>query len=414
MLKYNFFGVGRDQFWYFGPWSRNSRILTFQDVSHQLLSEGILRQIFIVMFLVLLYRRVSGKSKISLNQKLILVAGTILFAGGFLSSFAGHSGPYFWPFRKWTYMVSLVLILAIFSNLIRKYFLNSFLLLGATRNLSVVMAILISISLFVGSLKSYQESLMSIRQTSNFSFSPSLGGYLDNSYSSLARKVNGQFIEEYFGIVSSVNGPRNEFKVDSVIHALGLERSNFTRTLQKSKPKFVFTTNPDMSKEWVSWNISANYFLYRPLFRSYIPEILTPTIIRWKKSFFNPSQPIACKIENGEIFVSTDSARLIEVSLVTKTLKNRRNFVMVRNNIQVAENAKGYLTLDPNETGHVFPALINVQNSSLDFKSLNSPDVDQYAQSCTAKSLGMTALQNQVYLPLFQYTYKTSTGANFE
>lgn len=76
LLKYNFFDVGSDQFWYFAPWSAETRILTFGDLWNKLAQDfGSWSLVLLVLATTIFFRP-------KLEYVLLLVIGLALAGGG--------------------------------------------------------------------------------------------------------------------------------------------------------------------------------------------------------------------------------------------------------------------------------------------------------------------------------------------
>lgn len=79
LLKYNFFDVGSDQFWYFAPWSAETRILTFGDLWNKLAQDfGSWSLVLLVLATTIFFRP-------KLEYVLLLVIGLALAGGGWQS-----------------------------------------------------------------------------------------------------------------------------------------------------------------------------------------------------------------------------------------------------------------------------------------------------------------------------------------
>jgi hypothetical protein len=145
--------------------------------------------------------------------------------------------------------------------------------------------------------------------------------------------------------------------VDSVIAALGRQREAFGERLA-DRPGLVVTTAPE-TNEWVTWNLSANWWFYRDLFQGYAPVPASPLTLGW-----TPAEPatwaeVPCRTEGSDVVVQAPSAGLYEVTLHYQGPgRGARAFTMVQNDVNVAEDAGGFVSLDPGARVQRFPVAV--------------------------------------------------------
>lgn len=191
---------------------------------------------------------------------------------------------------------------------------------------------------------------------------PELGGYLNNAFRdhvAFARTHRG-ILEEYWGLASAITRERSKVRVDSVIHALGSERSGFAARILEHP--YVITTARGLTLDWQTWNTSANWWFYRPLRENYSARPLSPTTLLWTK---DPNTRSAiwtatpCEVTSHE---GSAALRIhggpgyYEVTLNGTVKPPRRGIVKIQNFVNGVDG--GYLALDPSANIHRFPVRI--------------------------------------------------------
>jgi hypothetical protein len=83
MVKYNF-DVAKDQWWYFAPYTYNSRILEISDLS-KLFNDRTFIPFLVLLVMTFFYARANN-----IEYLLIIVTGINLFVGGCVASIGGH------------------------------------------------------------------------------------------------------------------------------------------------------------------------------------------------------------------------------------------------------------------------------------------------------------------------------------
>jgi hypothetical protein len=422
LVKYNL-DVAGDQFWYFGPWSRETRIFSVWDLLNALNQQGIFFHVVVLGLLFSTCRLLSVRLKFDYNFALLLVVGLILFSGGLVATLGGHSGPYFLSFRRWAYMVDFVLFYKIMASrgipvlgsdnpLWRKRLIalrNG----KSVRDCGVLLISGLSIFSLVFSSYLFSNEFSRLSNSSDFYHEAKLGGFLDTNFIQL-KTLKGSLFEEYFGVAGTFRGPNKALKVDSVIHALGHQREIMDKYLASQPPHNVITTNPLMTSAWSSWNISANYFLYRELFTKYVISNVTKNTITWTPS--PPPRrisPISCKVKDNKVYLGVSSPKLLQITLTSDMSGlSRGSFYMIRNNINTPESANGYLALNPHKEIHEFPVLASSRNHILDVKVIsNKKNISNKVLSkCRAGEIVLTDNLKSTYGKYFKWWFYQSTG----
>ena len=102
LLKYNFFDVAQDQWWFFGPYGESTRIFNFQQLTRLFSQDN-----YIPLFVLCLIAIHALRTKL-IEHALLLWIGATLFAGGVVASVGGNLGGYFGGFYFWGMMTICV------------------------------------------------------------------------------------------------------------------------------------------------------------------------------------------------------------------------------------------------------------------------------------------------------------------
>lgn len=414
-LRYNLVDVRGDQYWYFGPWTTQSRINTPGDLVAAFRAEGLLLSVA-VLALVL----VTAMIRRDKQSGLLAYLGCSLLLGGLAASVGGHVGGYFSPFRLWAGLTLCLLVLKLLADVFltveaRTPRLTS----GARKKLVKGVAIAASLGIAIASVSvavqatADQRSLrQDLRANNGFVYDEQFGGYLDSAFSqhlSLNPGSREDLLEEYAGLMTAKVGPRTDLPVDSVIHALGSQRAEYAAALGQT-PQTVVTSSPGIgSGEWIGWNISANWWFYRDLFRSYLPEQTSPTTILWRPSperrGAGPAVP--CHVRSDGVEIYPPVRGLYEVTVYYEGPgAGSRTFSMIRNGINQAMGADGFVALDPSATSQSLPVYADEAGDitmSLKDVGRQTDEPVTTIQACTAARVltPSTSQADDIYAPIF-------------
>lgn len=400
LFTYYYKDVRGDQYWYFGPWNSNS--IGIRDFFYEILiNQATLLHILTLVFLLLKVR----KSNLDSRFFFLAYLGLTLFVGGLVSTIGGHQGGYFWAFRKWGWAILGVVILTLIIKAFQSSRWFRYLQLNKMRGIysSILVVTIFSVPIYLAyGLSEYKASTLN---ASDKYFDSKLGGFLSTSQQSLMGLPTNSFVEEYTGIMSAGSRPSTLFPVDSNIHALGSMRKKSEKAFSLNLPSLVTTTAPNMSTQWVSWNISANWWFYKVLFVDYSPRFTTPTIVVWERSPQRQWESVECVVEKDRIVIPKASRGLFDINLIKTSTQNGfldLGYSMIQNNLNIAESGNGYIAINPNEKGFNFPAVQKDSGSdlSLDYTRGDSTVVE----SCTANYLDIRKHQElwETYSRYFQ------------
>lgn len=380
LLSYWFIDVRQDQWWYFGPWTRASRVYDLVDLIKVSIVDTRAAIVVLVGVSVLYWREPTDR------HRLLLFIGIALYGGGLLSTMGGHrDAGYFSGFVRWAVVVVL-------------YFCTRFLFRFAYPRLwwtrpgeNNEYAMLRPDSLRVGVICGavilvLTQTVNAIQKRSdrenneNWFGVPELGGYLPIEYLSYIEWSRNQaktVIEEYWGLLSGLTHRQTPVQVDSIIHALGSERMRFNKMMDVQPPDAVITTPRSYSPGFQSWSISANWWFYRTLLQSYQPMKSSRSTLIWRKTETKLVWPkVSCAI-TGTGFQLSETIQSgyyeIDFDLNLQESLTRRGLVLVKNNINQAFLANGYLSIDPHVQHHRLPIRVLGQNERFDLHTLPNP-----------------------------------------
>lgn len=363
-LQYNFVDVRDDQFWYFWPWDESTRVYSLGDLLRIMSGErAILALVLvIVVFLYAVVRR-------DLGWLLIAYVGGVLLMGGVIGTVGGHAGNYFWAFVLWGYIVvGIAMARVVTVAFLRAVRTDPSPSAGRwwETGLRAGLAVLVVVSLVVvdrSAVRNERASGAQLASDSSQVYVPQLGGYIDKAFLPQLRAVRGQtqgVVEEYMGLAGAIDGPRRDLPVDSVIAALGSQRKVFAAEMARH-PDMVVTSAPSMS-DWVTWNLSANWWFYRTLFKSYAPVQTSPTTLLWRPATPTTWSSVPCTISGSTVELTVPAAGIYELTLNYRGPgTGARAFTMVQNNINL-EDPRTMVALDPGARTQQLP--VAVQNPS--------------------------------------------------
>ncbi|MGY2067547.1 hypothetical protein [Blastococcus sp. SYSU DS0619] len=391
LVTYNFVDVRQDQFWYFGPWAREDRVYSAGDLFSIMWGEQA-----VYPLLVLVAATVYGLRSRDLGALLIPFTGASVLAGGLAATIGGHSGGYFWSFVLWGYVTTavaaarLVVWLLERDDRTRAWWRGRVGTLARTALVAgTVAALLVAVA---ASLRANWNTERALAADPAQVWEPQLDGYVPEAFLDQLEEVAGRtdVVEEYMGLAGAVNGPNLTLPVDSIIAAVGSQRQVFADRMAE-RPSLVVTTHPDASI-WSTWNVSANWWFYRELFKSYAPEQSTPLTLNWTPVEPATWEPVPCDVDGSQIELTAPEAGLYEVTLRYEGPgSSSRSYTMVENNIAVTESAFGFMALDPGADEHQFPVAVQTPGSGTTV--LSTKDVSAgtepltVLESCTAAAI---------------------------
>jgi hypothetical protein len=353
LLAYNFLDVRTDQFWYFGPWSEPTRVFSAGDLLRIMAGERALYPLAVLAGVAAyaLVRR-------GLGSLLIAYLGAATLLGGVTATVGGHAFAYFWAFVWWGYAVTAVGVVRLGTLAADR--LSAPVAPGpALRLAAVAGTVAVLVPAGATAVQDARQAGGVLAADPRFVYDAGLGGYLDAAFApqvQAAREREAPVVEEYLGLSGVVDGPQSA-SVDSVIAALGRQRAAFGARLA-DRPELVVTTAPEVT-DWVTWNLSANWWFYRDLFQGYAPVRTSPLTLSWTPAGPATWAEVPCRTEGSQVVVEAPATGLYEVALRYEGPgRGARAFTMVQNSVNVAEDADGFVALDPGAREQRFPMAV--------------------------------------------------------
>jgi hypothetical protein len=332
----------------------------------------------------------------SVSWLLVGYLGTATLLGGITATVGGHSAYYFWAFRVWAMVVVAVGIALMVHrelSLHRPRVAGGIARASRVRRAAAVLTVLALTGLMLVAVVDAVRQRVHLASDPHYVWDEGFDGYLDARYAdhvAMARANHDTVVEEYFGLWSAVDGPNEDLKVDSVIHALGSQRKAFADYVRSERPEKVVTTSPEKDDGWAPWNLSANWWLYHDLMKSYLPEQTSPMAVTWTRTEPVAWTSVPCRVEGYTVQLSARTSGLYEVDLRYRGPgAGSRAFSMVRNYLNTP-GADGYLALDPGATRQAFPVYVHdVRDgvTNLPLKDVPSGKRLSRLTSCTASAI---------------------------
>jgi hypothetical protein len=392
LAKYNFLDVAKDQWWYFGFWLDGYRIFTlkeFNKIYYQIQQISYSIPIFLASFAsIFLFK--------NYRQELFLIfmAGALSLVGGIIACVGGHiMDGYFDGFKFWTRLIVVLFCLRLASQLIFFIFKKN------GRALLCMPTLLFSIIVtgtYAYYANQYHEIFKIMRKDNlRYFYVPELGGYLDSAWYDYIAYIKAHqdktAVEEYSGIWSAFLKKPSIWPVDSAIHALGEVRQVAEQALRE-KADVVITSARVVSNEWLDWNVSANYWLYKTLFEFYTPVFYAPTTIVWEKDGKVRGQwrSVNCAAVEDKILLDAPTPGYYEVTLTSQTqhLTSSRYLTMFENNMNYSVFEIGKISLSPHQNTQMFPVFAaTTGKNEFEFEVRPRGTVKMTIESCSAKTI---------------------------
>jgi len=347
LIQYNFFDVPKYQGWYFGPWGEKFRIWNFKDIFRLILDENCLTPLFALLAFSIIALR-----KRSYELGLWTFVGSSVFLGGMVATVGGHIGGYLISFHLWFVISMLLLTVRFFSHLFH----------SSALKLVFSSALVLFLAIQMLDVFNKMHDLKFKLENSDLVYDENLDGYLNPAYlpsKQIGLDSNEEYMEEYSGLVTAFRGKPQPGRIDSVIHALGKEKLAQEKLLN-DMPSAVISSSPTIG-DWFGWSFSANWWFYRHLLQDYAPQYFTPSTLLWRRTppSIWPRIPCSVDIHRNQLQIEPESDGLYELTIEFKE-KNLgvNSFLMVRNGINQAADAEGYVAINPNSNSSIVPVYL--------------------------------------------------------
>ena len=303
-LQYNFTDVAGDQFWYFGPWDRETRVLSILDLPQIFLSgELLLTLSLIVLTACVIFaciRRFKAKGAPVHGAAFVFVGAGVL-GTALIPQIGGHIGS---EYNAITFVLGFCAPLILFQ----KPLFSS--VKSVWRNAPRVVAPVAAGAAAIAMIAMDGATLAATaNDTDRTVFSEDLGFYVTSQTAEdlAAMERLSQFLGDrgfakdrrllsvYTSALDIGAGTKSPSPVGSLIHALGERGRMDYNELLFNKTIAVTTIAPDYSG-WAEWNTRANWSFFKNLRDLYEPIARSDQHILWIRVGAVP-RPAAAKCE---------------------------------------------------------------------------------------------------------------------
>lgn len=303
-LQYNFRDVAGDQFWFFAPWERSTRILGLTDLPNiirhgELLSSASLI-VLVVCVLWMIMRRRRGRGAPVRGSAFIFVGASVI-GTALLPQIGGHIGA---EYNAITFVLGVCAPLILFQRPLLRWGKPFW------QRLRLMPLVALAVLGMIGSEAAHFAQVRA--ETDRTVFDPALGFYVTPRYAEdlaamrrLAAAWDGAGIAEdrrllsvYTSSLDVAAGTQSPAPVGSLIHALGPgNRAAFTALVSEGRVAAVTTIAPDFSG-WEGWITRANWPFFRVLAANYRPIARNDQQVLWVPSAGGKrsATPATCRV----------------------------------------------------------------------------------------------------------------------
>ena len=309
-LQYNFRDVAADQFWFFAPWERSTRILSPADLPQILGQADPLAALgLVVLALSLAFAAVQRLRRRSapVRGSAFLFVGASVLGTALVPQIGGHVGA---EYNGITFVLAACAPLIVApagvwrraSGVLRAISPGQFAVLAGVSTLAMV-----------GTESARLAT--SPERTERTVYDPALGFYVTPDYAkdlAAMRQLaaaweaagvpqNRRLLSVYTSPLDIAAGVRSPADVGSLIHALGPEkRAAFTALVATPKVAAVTTIAPDYSG-WEGWLTRASWPFFRALRENYAPLARNNQQVLWVRAEGKraANAPATCRVAVG-------------------------------------------------------------------------------------------------------------------
>lgn len=340
-LQYNFRDVAGDQFWFFAPWDRSTRILSPADLPQILVQADPLAALGLVVLAGCLafaaVQRLRRRSAPVRGSAFLFVGASVL-GTALVPQIGGHVGA---EYNGITFVLAacapLIVLPAAAWRRAR----------GVRRAVRPghVAALGALAALGMAGTEAMRLAASPEREDRS-AYDPALGFHVTPTYAqdlAAMRQLaaawdrqgipaNRRLLSVYTSPLDIAAGVRSPADVGSLIHALGAEkRAAFTALVAQGQVAAVTTIAPDYSG-WEGWLTRAQWPFFRALRENYAPIARNDQQVLWVRSDARrlPPAPATCRIAEalpGRIVVEVESAA---AGLATARLTRQPPFATAR------------------------------------------------------------------------------------
>lgn len=289
-LQYNFRDVAGDQFWYFAPWERSTRLLGIGDLPNILAHAEPLSAVSLVVLTGCVayaaLQRLRSRSAPVRGSAFVFVGASVI-GTALVPQIGGHIGP---EYNAITFVLGACApLIVVPSGLWRRAM--PFLRAMKPRPVAVLTGGAALAMVGIGGT----ELATTLARTERTAYDPALGFNVTPAYArdlAAMRRLAAEWdrqgipadrrlLSVYTSTLDIAAGTESPAAVGSLIHALGPDnRANFTALVAERKVAAVSTIAPDY-KGWEGWLLRANWPFFRALAANYAPIGRTDQHVLW-------------------------------------------------------------------------------------------------------------------------------------
>lgn len=319
-LQYNYRDVAGDQFWFFAPWERSTRILGLGDLPNILrhgdpLSTASLIVLTLYVLWAMLQRLRSRSAPV--RGSAFIVVGASVIGSALIPQIGGHIGA---EYNAITFVLGCCAPLIVGQRVLLRWtkpLLRS--ASPATAGVIAGIAALAMVGIEGGRFASVRAN------TDRSVYDAGLGFHVTPEYGAdlaamrrLAKAWDAQgiaadrrLLSVYTSPLDIAAGTRSPAPVGSLIHALGpRNRAAFTALVQRDQVAAVTTIAPDYSG-WEGWLTRANWPFFRALHLGYRPIARNNQQVLWISA---PGLPRTASSASCRVTATAHGRLVIEVS----------------------------------------------------------------------------------------------------
>lgn len=305
-LTYNFRDVAGDQFWFFAPWERSTRILSVADLPNILLhADPLAAASLVVLTACVLWatlQRLRDRSAPVRGSAFVFVGASVL-GTALLPQIGGHVGA---EYNGITFVLGACAPLIVApaslwrraSRLLRAIGPRPTALLTGFAVLAMIGAESARLAASTGSERTVLDPALGFRVTPEYAADLKAMRRLAAVWDKAGVPANRRLLSVYTSPLDIVAGVQSPADVGSLIHALGPDkRAAFTALAAKREVAAVTTIAPDYSG-WEGWLTRASWPFFRALRENYSPIARNDQQVLWVRSEGKPAAlaPATCRL----------------------------------------------------------------------------------------------------------------------
>lgn len=306
-LTYNFRDVAGDQFWFFGPWDRSTRILGLGDLPNILRhGEPLSTASLIVLTLCVLWamlRRLRGRGAPVRLSAFVFVAASVI-GTALIPQIGGHIGA---EYNAITFVLGCCAPLIVGQRWVLRFLRPvvrhaSPAAIGALAGLAALAMVGIEAgrfaSLAANTDRTVYDAALGFHVTPEYAADLAAMRRLAEAWDKAGIAEDRRLLSVYTSPLDIAAGVRSPADVGSLIHALGPDkRAAFTELVTGQQVAAVTTIAPDYSG-WEGWIRRANWPFFRALHANYTPIARNDQQVLWVRAETSalPAAAATCRV----------------------------------------------------------------------------------------------------------------------